>query len=88
MLSDAEDTVTVWPNHCLSIGVSGWPLVIIKGKEEHVTVQERGQRDAFGDDLWEVLGEQEGADVIVLVLDDIVDDRCNSPVLISFKGKI
>ena len=88
VLSYAENAVAVWPDHSLFVGVSRWPLVIIKGEEEHVTVQQRGQRDTFCDDLWEVVAEEEGADVVILVLDNVVDDCSYSPVLIGFKSKI
>ena len=86
MLSDAEQAVAVGSDHCLPVSVSWRPLIVVKGEEENVTVQKRGKRNAFCYDFREVSTEKEGADVVVLVLNDIVDDGSDSSILIGFKG--
>jgi hypothetical protein len=88
VLPDIEDAVVVGPNDCVSVLVSRRPLIIIKSEEEHIAVQKRGQLNALGDDFWQVFAEQEGADVVVLELDDVVDDCRHCSVLVANKSLV
>jgi hypothetical protein len=70
------------------VRVRGGPLIEVKIEEENLTVQERRQFDALLDQDWEVLAEEEGRDVIILVLYDVVDNYRNCPVLVIVKSLV
>jgi hypothetical protein len=80
--------VVIRSNHKVSIGVRGGPLVVVEAEEEHIAVQERRQFYALLDQDWEVLAEEEGRYVVVLVLYDVVDDYLHCSILVAVKSLV
>lgn len=72
----------------LSVVMSCWPLIIVKGVVEDLGVEEICEVGTFLDHLDKIVLEKVGVDVRVLVVDDVSRDHVNGSNLVVIKAHI
>ena len=85
-MADLEDRVVIRPHDCVWVDVVGRPFIVIELKVKHVAFQQGLDEDINFKDLGQVLEEQEGGRVVVLVGNDVVDDQLDSLHLVVLES--
>jgi len=74
--------------HLCKLGMSGRPLFEFELVVEHVTFEKVTALNSLVHEFNQVFLEQEAADKVVLVLDDVINHESNRSHLVVFKGNI
>ena len=88
MLSNLEYRFIIWSIKRLLNVVSPWPLIKVKSKHEHLTIQKVMKTDAFLQKNWNRFVENVARDIVVLELDDVLNHRVHSLYLVVSQGVI
>ena len=86
--SQIEDAIVERPDVLDRIGVRRRPLIVVELVLEDFTVEKRTYQNTFLNQNVNILQEQEGADVVILVLDDVLNDIPHCSNLIVLQGTI
>ena len=87
-MSQVEHRAVVGAGVRLVVRMSRWPLIIVKREAEDIASQEASHIEALIKQIWEVLLEEEGRHMVVLVLHNVVDDVPDCSYLVVPQGPV
>lgn len=88
LVSHVEETLVVWSDALSGITILSWPLIIVKLELKNLGLEQCLHANSLVDELYQVVVEQVGVGVVVLVLNDVVNHEVNCSDLIVLKGLV